>query len=116
MPRPGGFAGRSEPMPAGLVRQHPPDIVECPNCEGTFFELAKLAQYQKDHHIVPGQTPPVYGMEYVILRCIRCNELIEPTVQLSPRDLATSQYGRLLEELEDPNWQGRKLPITGENI
>jgi len=111
-----GFLGRSKPMPIGLVKQQPPEIVECPNCNGTFFELAKLAQYQKNYQIVPGQTPPRYGMEYIILKCARCSELIEPTVVLSPRDLATSQYGDLLKELQDPNWQGKKTPISGENV
>jgi len=112
MPFAGRNVGQSDPNPVGLQVRKPPEIVECPKCRGSFFERLELAQYQRTHLVIPGQSPPIYGMEYIILRCARCQELLEPTIELSPRDLATSQYGELVKELEDESWRSQQQIVS----
>lgn len=91
------------------------NLIKCPICKGSWFEEIRAFQVPDNFTLIPGQKVSVYqGMQYSVLRCLRCNELMEPPTQVSPRDLVKSQYGSMISELEDETWKVSK--VKGEKI
>lgn len=76
--------------------------LQCPECSSRFFEQITVAKYQSDHVVVLGQEVPIKkgGQRYKMLRCVHCQEMIEPRVLSTPRDMMDGDYGELLDTLE----------------
>jgi len=78
------------------------DSVVCPKCTSQWFEQVKIGRYVADHHVILGQqVPSVAGeMAYILLRCVRCDEMLEPRILHNTRDLGGDAYDHLLDTLE----------------
>jgi hypothetical protein len=73
----------------------------CPNCNCTWFEHVTVQQYDKLHAVILGQTvPPVSPVSFFILRCIKCNEILEPNILAGTRDSTARAYDSFLDQLE----------------
>ena len=78
------------------------DSVECPKCSSQWFEEIKLGRFVSDHNVILGQSVPgIAGeMAYILLKCARCNEMLEPRILHSTRDIGGDAYDDLLDTLE----------------
>ena len=77
------------------------ESVNCPNCDSQWFTELKVAKYKADHHVIVGQSvPPSSHIEYVLLKCLRCDDLLEPRILHNTRDVAGGYYDDLLDTLE----------------
>ena len=78
------------------------DCVACPKCQSQWFQQFKVGRFVSDHNVILGQeVPAVAGeMTYVMLKCIRCEELLEPRILHSTRDLGGDAYDHLLDTLD----------------
>jgi hypothetical protein len=78
------------------------DCVACPKCESQWFQQFRVGRFVSDHNVILGQeVPAVAGeMNYVMLKCIRCDELLEPRILHSTRDLGGDAYDQLLDTLD----------------
>ena len=78
------------------------DSVSCPKCSSQWFEQLRVGRYVSDHNVILGQAVPgVAGeMEYVLLKCVRCTEILEPRILHSTRDIGGDAYDHLLDTLE----------------
>jgi len=97
-----------------LVPQMPKRDVEnfvCPTCGGSFFEEVCAVQVPLIHNVAPGQKIPTKGAHFFLLRCLRCSELIEPHIQIGPRDHVRKEYEKFWDELEAKQKAG-----TGETL
>jgi hypothetical protein len=76
--------------------------LRCPKCDGQWFEEVKVTRYKEDHNVVVGQQVPARpgSIPYIVLRCIRCNDVLEPRVVHSTRDIAGGDYDKFLDCLE----------------
>lgn len=79
------------------------DCLTCPKCESQWFTQFRVGRYVSDHHVILGQeVPAVTGeMSYIMLRCLRCEELLEPRIINSTRDVGESAYNELLDTLQE---------------
>jgi uncharacterized C2H2 Zn-finger protein len=88
-----------------------PEVLACPKCTCTWLQQIEVQQYPKRHHVILGQqVAPVSDIAFVILKCPKCSELIEPNVQVSGRDIVSKNYDEFLDEIEGP------LTPQGEDI
>ena len=78
------------------------DCVNCPKCSCQWFQQVSIGRYVSDHHVILGQQIPSVAGEigYVMLKCMRCEELLEPRILHSTRDLGGDLYDKLLDTLE----------------
>jgi hypothetical protein len=78
------------------------DCISCPKCQSQWFQQFKVGRFVSDHNVILGQqVPSVAGeMDYVMLKCIRCEELLEPRILHSTRDMGGDAYDHLLDTLE----------------
>lgn len=78
------------------------ECVSCRGCGCQWFEQITLFRFAVNHNLVLGQeVPPKPGsMGYKFMKCVQCNQIIEPRVQHYARDLAASDYDYLLDTLE----------------
>jgi hypothetical protein len=78
------------------------DLIRCPCCDSTFFEQIEVSRYQVNHNIIIGQDVPKdpKSMPYKLLKCIRCNDILEPRIIHNTRDVGRDAYDELLDELE----------------
>lgn len=78
------------------------DCVSCPKCNSQWFQQIRVGRFVSDHNVILGQeVPGVAGeMNYVMLKCIRCEELLEPRILHSTRDLGGDAYDQLLDTLD----------------
>jgi len=78
------------------------DCVSCPKCKSQWFQQFKIGRYVSDHNVILGQeVPAVAGeMSYVMLKCVRCEELLEPRIINSTRDVGGDAYDQLLDTLD----------------
>lgn len=88
------------------------ECVTCPKCSSQFFEEVKGMKFQLNHNLIPGQqVPPKAGaVGFVLLRCLRCANLIEPRVMHNSRDLAADDYNEFLDTLEGKGDTREKEP------
>lgn len=78
------------------------ESVSCPNCSSGWFEHVRIGRYVADHNVILGQEVPGLGgdMGYVMLKCVRCHELLEPRIIHNTRDIGGDAYDDLLDVLE----------------
>lgn len=78
------------------------ESVDCPKCSSSWFEQVRIGRYVADHNVILGQEVPGLGgdMGYVMLKCVRCNELLEPRIIHNTRDIGGDAYDDLLDVLE----------------
>ena len=78
------------------------DCVACPKCNSQWFQQIRVGRFVSDHNVILGQeVPGIAGeMNYVMLKCIRCEELLEPRILHSTRDLGGDAYDQLLDTLD----------------
>ena len=76
--------------------------LRCPKCDSQWFEEVRVNRFKEDHNVVVGQPVPVKpgSIPYIILRCIRCLDVLEPRVVHSTRDIAGGDYDKFLDCLE----------------
>ncbi len=73
----------------------------CPKCKSTWFEEVKTQQYVDDHTVIVGQSiPPKNGIQFVLLRCSKCSETVEPRLLRQARDAANSLYDNFLDSMK----------------
>lgn len=79
------------------------ECVRCLKCDSTWFEEVDCYQFKADHHLILGQNVPTRrtGMiPYKMLRCLQCQNLLEPRIISNTRDIAGNDYDHLLDTLE----------------
>jgi hypothetical protein len=87
--------------PTSLVdRVEKQEVVKC-KCGCTYLEQVPVHQFPKLHNVILGQqVQPHRGITFYVFRCIKCNEVYEPSVQLTARDAARKVYDEFLDEME----------------
>lgn len=73
--------------------------VKCPVCSCSFFEQIKIAQFDKNHNLILGQMVPATGPSFILLRCVKCKELVEPNL-IQGQDWMWKIYSTFLDEIE----------------
>ena len=78
------------------------EVIRCPKCDSQWFEQVVFARFKADHHIILGQDVPVRpgSLQYTLLRCACCKDLLEPRVLHNTRDVASGDYDHFLDTLE----------------
>ena len=84
------------------MEQRDKECISCPNCSSQWFEQVKISRYKADHNIVLGQDVPEKPgtIPYVLLKCVRCNDVLEPRVLHNTRDVVGGDYNHFLDTLE----------------
>lgn len=84
------------------ARQKDLESVSCPTCDSQWFEEVTVCRFKLDHFVALGQKIPrrPNQQEYVMLKCVRCGDYLEPRVSVDMRDMAHEGYEFLLETLE----------------
>lgn len=84
------------------MRKHDLECISCPTCESQFFEQIEVMKFKADHHVILGQdVPPKPGSQpYRLLRCVHCQNLLEPRIIHNTRDVIGGDYEELLDTLE----------------
>lgn len=78
------------------------ETVRCPKCDSQWFEQVRFARFKADHHIILGQDVPVRpgSVQYTLLRCACCGDMLEPRVLHNSRDVASGDYDHFLDTIE----------------
>jgi len=100
---------RNEPLsdrwydPTSLMeRAREQEVIKC-KCGCSFLEQVPVHQFPKTHNVILGQpVQPYGGIGFYVLRCIKCGEVYEPSVQLAARDQARKVYDAFLDQMEQP--------------
>lgn len=101
--------------PAVTVRKPLEDLVQCVKCKCSWFEQFSVRQYPALHNTVLGQfVPQAKDFTFVLLRCIRCQELHQPNVITSYADTQQKAYNDFLDMMESKDWQ--KEPSTTPEV
>jgi len=81
---------------------HDQECIACPKCGGEWMEEVKAQRFKDDHNVVIGQPVPSKpgSIPYIILRCLYCNNMIEPRVVHQTRDIAGGDYNHFLDTVE----------------
>jgi hypothetical protein len=75
--------------------------LKCPKCNNSWFEEVKAQQYVDDHTVILGQgVPPKNGAMFILLRCTKCSDLVEPRVLRQARDAANQMYDNFIDSLK----------------
>lgn len=90
--------------------------IHCPKCDSQWFEEIRVTRYKEDHNVVIGQPVPAKpgSIPYIVLRCIRCSNLLEPRVLHSTRDIAGGDYDKFLDCLEGKGDKRKLVAPTEE--
>lgn len=103
------------PTGAQTLRRLESEFVQC-RCSSSYFEQVQVHRYPKLHNVIPGQRVPQDGrVTFYLLRCVRCNELYEPNMQIGPRDANAQAYNEFLDLMEKPVTSGIRGP-SGERL
>ena len=80
---------------------------KCPRCGKEFFTILKVEKFPEMQTAVIGQAPvPEWeGGTFYLLKCIFCEEIVEPDVIRGPRDPLNEPYDELLDSLDDARKQ-----------
>ena len=83
-------------------RKKQEECINCPNCNSQWFTEVHANRYQVNHNVILGQQIPAEPntLAYVLLKCVRCNELLEPRIIHNARDVAGDRYDHFLDTLE----------------
>ena len=90
------------------------ECVRCLKCESTWFEEVDCFQFKADHNLILGQDVPPRrtGMiPYKMLRCLRCQNLLEPRIISNTRDVAGSDYDNFLDTLDGKDDKRTKVNL-----
>lgn len=86
------------------LRRAEPDtsnIAKCPKCGLSWLEEVTVKQFDKDKSVILGQKIPVGSANsFIVLRCIKCGEILEPNILHPSRDAVRTAYDRFLDEVE----------------
>ncbi len=75
--------------------------LQCPKCKGSWFEEVRAQQYQDDHTVVLSQSvPPKNGTQFILLRCVKCQDVIEPRLLRNARDATNNLYDNFLDSMK----------------
>lgn len=79
------------------------EVIICPECKCTFFEEVEISEYKADHWITLGQHVPRLPSTpvFFVLRCVKCNYMLEPRLNMEPADTAFPSYAKLAEIMKD---------------
>ncbi len=76
-------------------------VFRCPGCSCTWFEHVVVKQFNKNTTTILGQDIPTANFSRIcLLRCVKCNELLEPNLLYTGTDALRQKYHKLLELLE----------------
>jgi hypothetical protein len=91
------------------------NAVTCPKCNCTWLESVACNEYDANHQIVFGQNVPTKvanANPFILLRCVRCANLLEPIILYVSRDITPNNpYDRFLDTMEG---KGDKRELTLE--
>ena len=78
------------------------ESISCPTCDSQWFEQVVVCRFKLDHHVALGQKVPYRPnqQDFVMLKCVRCNDYLEPKISMDLRDTSSDSYGFLKETLE----------------
>lgn len=93
---------RSQAMAMKAEQEKDLDCIKCPQCSGQWFEQVPISRYQNQRQVVIGQPVPAKpgSVPYILLRCVHCQNLVEPRVSRTVRDLAAQDYDHFLDTIE----------------
>lgn len=78
--------------------------VTCPHCSSTWFEQVEANQFDANHQIIHGQKVPTLqtnAVPFILLRCLRCGDTLQPLILSVMRDVAGSSiYDKFLDSME----------------
>ncbi len=70
-------------------------------CGNSWFEEFRVSRVSKLHVVIPGQEVPKVGSgPFVLLRCVKCNEIYEPNLTAATT-AHIRIYNELMNELRD---------------
>ena len=80
------------------------DAIKCVVCSCQYLEEVRVARYYSVHAVVIGQAPPRLEseMQFVVLRCVRCGELYEPTISGGLHSPESERYGAFKRIMMEP--------------
>ncbi len=79
------------------------DTAECTKCGCSWFEQFWVNQYSTNHTTALGQKVAPHGdHEFVVLRCVKCNELFQPNVMVAAMGQVSQVYSAFKDELDTP--------------
>jgi hypothetical protein len=85
-----------------MERAEKKEVVEC-KCGCSYLEQVPVHQFPRVHNVILGQpVQPHNGITFYVLRCLKCQEIYEPSVQLAARDSARKVYDNFLDQMEKP--------------
>lgn len=78
------------------------ECITCKSCGSQWFEEVRASKYLLEHHLIVGQSVPTkHNMTpYVLLRCMRCGELIEPRIISNMRDVGAKDYDKFIDTMK----------------
>jgi hypothetical protein len=78
------------------------ECCSCPTCDSQWFEEVTISRYKLDHYVTLGQKVPQRPNQqaFVMLKCVRCGDFLEPRVSIDLRDFAHDGYDFLKDTLE----------------
>ena len=94
------------------------EAVSCPKCSSTWFEQVKCFQFKADHNLILGQEVPTTktsSVGFVLLRCLRCSNLLEPKILYGSRDILHGAYEHLLDTMDGLGDSRKKEEKKNEN-
>jgi hypothetical protein len=91
--------------------------MKCPTCSSLWFEEVQVARFKEDHWIAAGQSVPfaVGTQPYKLLKCVRCNDFLEPRMNMDTADYAVAGYAELTDTLQGKGDTRKKDPPNGGN-
>ena len=79
------------------------EVLKCPKCSCSFFEEVQAKQFAYNHNVIIGQKVPTVNFDvgFILLRCVKCQDLTEPRVLRNARDSINKKYDEFLDEMEN---------------
>ena len=84
------------------IQKQKEQCIDCPVCSSQWFTEIEASRYQLDHNVILGQDVPTEPntVPYKLLKCLRCDNLLEPRVLHNTRDAAGGTYDHFLDTLQ----------------
>ncbi len=92
------------------------DKIQC-DCGCTFFEEIKVQQFPRLHNLVVGQQlQPLDGIDFFVIKCVHCGDIIAPQVMFGQQDVRSKRYDEFIAEIQKLEAQ-QVIPATdGETV
>jgi len=79
------------------------DLVSCTTCGCKWLEVVVVQQFSKLHFLQLGQKPATVGeIGFYLFRCPKCNNVMEPHVQVGATDVARKAYDKFYDHMLEP--------------